>query len=82
MSAFTPTEDWVWDKHTKVMSSRQVITIENFSPVISFVCAKQLLEPMRLVTRLQDNFEFKKIEEIIHTYNEIREKANELFQSV
>ena len=42
--------------------------------VISFICVKELLEPIRsLVTCLQDNFEFKGIAEIIHIYKEIRE---------
>ena len=49
---------------------------------ISCVCAKQLLEPMRTsVTYLQGNLRFKMIEEIIHTYKEIREKTVELTQS-
>ena len=35
-----------------------------------------------LVTWLQDNSAFKKIEEIIHIYKEILKKAYKLFQSV
>ena len=34
-----------------------------------------------MVTWLQDNFAFKKIEEIIHIYKEILKKAYKLFQS-
>ena len=40
--------------------------MKNFSHIISFSCAKQLLELMRLlVTCLKRNFAFKKIDEII-----------------
>ena len=35
-----------------------------------------------MVTWLQDNFSFKKIEEIIHIYKEIMKEAYKLFQSV
>ena len=35
-----------------------------------------------MVTWLQDNFAFKKIEEIIHIYKKILKKAYKLFQSV
>ena len=35
-----------------------------------------------MATWLQDNFAFKKIEEIIHIYKEILKKAYKLFQSV
>lgn len=46
-----------------------------FGHVISFVCPKQLLEPMRsLLTWLHRHFEFKKIEEVNHIYKEIRKK--------
>ena len=35
-----------------------------------------------LITRLQDNFGFQRIEEIILIYKGTREKTDELFQSV
>ena len=35
-----------------------------------------------LITRLQDNFGFQRIEEIINIYKGTREKTDELFQSV
>ena len=35
-----------------------------------------------LVTFLQGNFRFRKIEEIIHMYKESRDEADKLFQSV
>ena len=55
--------------------------MKNFVHIISFVCAKQQLEPMRwFVTYLQGNFGFKKIEEIIDI-KKIRERCDEIFQS-
>ena len=35
-----------------------------------------------LITFLQGNFRFRKIEEIIYMYKESRDKADKLFQSV
>ena len=39
-------EDWFWDKYTKVIANRLVITMKNFGDIISFVCGKQRLEQM------------------------------------
>ena len=39
--------DWIWDKYTKEVANRFAITMKNFGHIISIVCAKQLLEPMR-----------------------------------
>ena len=76
-------DDWAWDKFTTVMANRLVITMKNLGHVISFVCAKQQVEPMRsLVTCPQGNFGVKKIEEVNHIYEETREKVDELFQSL
>ena len=64
-------EDWGWDRNTKVMANGLVSTMKDFGHIISFVCAKQLLEPMRpVVTSLQGKlaevyFGFKKIVEVI-----------------
>ena len=47
-------EDWGWDRNTKVMANGLVSTMKDFGHIISFVCAKRLLEPMRpVVTSLQ-----------------------------
>lgn len=74
-------QHWVWDKHTKVMVGRLVITRKYRFHIIKVVCAKQLLEPMlSFVTYLQGTFGFKKISEITHIYKETLEKADELFQ--
>ena len=57
-------KDWVWDKHTKVMADRLFVIRKSFDRIASSVCVKQLLEPMRsLLTYLQRNFGFKKIED-------------------
>ena len=64
------------------MAVRFFITMKNFGHIISLVCVKQLLGPMRsLVACLQGNFGFKKVEEIIHSFKQTRKKAVELSQS-
>ena len=56
--------------------------MKNLDHIISFVCAKQLLESMRLlVTWLQENFAFKKTEELIYIYKLVK-RTDEIFQSV
>ena len=55
------------------------MTPKKFGYIISFVCAKQLVEPMRIsVTCPQGSLRFKKKGEIIQTYK----TADELTQSV
>ena len=67
------------EKHTKVVANRLAITSKKFGYIISLVCAKQLVEPMRIsVTCPQGSLRFKKKGEIIQTYK----KADELTQSV
>ena len=39
-------EGWVCDKHTKVLVKKNFKTMKKFGHIISFVCAKQLLEPI------------------------------------
>ena len=57
--------------------------MKNVDHIISFVCVKEMLKPMRsLVSCLQGNFRFKKAMEIIHIYKETLEKADQLFQSI
>ena len=48
------------------MTNRLVIKMKNFGHIVTFVRVKQLLEPMQsLITCLQRNFGFKKMDEII-----------------
>ena len=55
---------------------------ENVGHINSFACTKRLLVLMRsLVACVLGNFEFKKIEGIIHIHKEKREKTDEPFQS-
>ena len=47
----------VWNKYKKIMTNKLAITMKIFGHIVSFNCAKQLLEQMwALVTRLQSNF--------------------------
>ena len=61
-------------------------TASNFGHIVNFVCAKELLEPMRpIVCALQGKlievyFGFQKIEEVIFSYQEIRNEINMRFQ--
>ena len=77
-----------WDRNPRVMANELVSTMKDFGHIISFVCEKQLPEPMRpVVTSLQGKLAevyigFKKIEEVIYIYEETREKADERFHSV
>lgn len=60
----------------------------SFEHIFSFVCAKEMLEPMRpLVTALQGRlvevyFGFQKIEEIIKCYTDIHNVIDAWFQHV
>ena len=55
--------------------------MKNLVHIINFACTKQLVETIQsLVTCRQGSFASKKIEEIIHIYNETREKADDLIQ--
>ena len=47
-------EIWNWDAKTKTMANGLRHTMTNFQHIVSFVCAKEMLEPMRpLVCALQ-----------------------------
>lgn len=55
-------KDWIWDKYAKGRGNKLITTIKAFGYIVSFICAKQLLEPMQsLVTCQQFNFVFKEI---------------------
>ena len=61
-------------------------TLSNFGHIVNFACAKELLEPMRpIVCALQGElievyFGFQKIEEVIFSYQEIRNEIDTRFQ--
>lgn len=79
-------EDWSWDAKTKTMANGLRHSMISFGHIFSFVCAKEMLEPMRaLVTALQGRlvevyFGLQKIEGIIKCYTEIRNAIDAWFQ--
>ena len=79
-------EDWSWDAKTKTMANGLRHSMISFGHIFSFVCAKEMLEPMRpLVIALQGRlveayFGFQKFEEIIKCYTEIRNAIDAWFQ--
>ena len=83
---FQATKHQGWDSNTKVMTKNVSPLWKTFAYHYSYL--KQLLEPMwPLVTYQQDKlakkyFRFKKIEEIIHIYQEICKRHDKRFQSV
>ena len=67
-----PVDEWFYQ--TVEMLNRILTTLKKFGQIINFVCAKQVLEPIRsFITCLQDNYGLRKIEKIIHTYKETHE---------
>ena len=80
-------EDWSWDAKTKTMANGLRHSMISFGHISSFVCAKEMPEPMRPhVTALQGRlvevyFGFQKIEEIIKCYTEIRNAIDACFNA-
>mgnify|MGYP000194039022 CR=1 FL=1 len=70
-------EDWSWDAKTKTMAIGLRHSMISLEHIFSFVCAKEMMEPMRPhVTALQGKlvevyFGFQKIEEIIKCYADL-----------
>jgi hypothetical protein len=62
--------------------------MKNFGHIFNFVRAKEMLEPMRpLVSSLQGRlvevyFGFKKIEDVINFYNDIRNEITHVPESI
>ena len=83
---FPSNEEWSWDAKTKAMANGLRHSMISFGHIFSFVCAKEMLEPVRLlVTALQEKFAevyfgFQKIEKIIKSYTEIRNAIYAWFQ--
>lgn len=71
-------EIWNWDSKTKTLANGLRHTMKNFGHIFNFVCAKEILEPMRpIVTSLQGRlidvyFGYKKIEDVTNHYSGIR----------
>lgn len=77
-------EDWSWDAKTKTMAIGLRHSMISFEHIFSFVCAKEMMEPMRPhVTALQGRlvevyFGFQKIEEIIKCFSKEKRAHYEL----
>ena len=77
--------EWNWDSETKTKANGLRHTMTTFGHIFNFVCAKELLEPIRpIASALQGQivdvyFGFKKIEETISFYNEMRTNVDKWF---
>lgn len=71
-------ESWQWVSSTQTLANGLRHTMRRFGHIFSFECAMDMLEPMRpLVSALQGHlvevyFGFKKVEEVITNYTDIR----------
>ena len=70
-------ESWDWDASTQTLANGLRHTMRSFGHIFCFVCAMDMLEPMRqLVSALQGHlvevyFGFKKVEEVMNSYTDI-----------
>jgi len=77
---------WNWDTETKTKANGLRHTFTNFAHIVSFVCAMDLLEPMRpLVTSLQGELMevylgFKKIDQVHQSYEDLREDIDARYE--
>ena len=78
-------EEWSWDGKTKTMANGLRHTMTDFGFIVSFMCAKTMLEPMQpLVSSLQGRYVevylgFQKIEEVNSNYADIRNEIDAWF---
>lgn len=78
-------EEWNWDGETKAKANGLRHTFTNFGHIVCFVCAKDMLEPMRpLVSALQGElmevyFGFQKIDQVIKSYQDLRADIDSWF---
>ncbi|XP_044170058.1 52 kDa repressor of the inhibitor of the protein kinase-like [Acropora millepora] len=79
-------ESWDWDANTRILANGLRHTMKSFGHIFCFVCAMDMLEPMRpLVGALQGclvevYFGLKKVEEVINSYNDIRSGIDKWFE--
>ena len=84
-SIYPDNECWNWDSETRTKANGLRHTFANFEHIVSFICAKEMLEPMRpLVSSLQGELMeiylcFKKIDQVIESYQLIREDIDSWF---
>ena len=79
-------ESWDWDASTRTLANGLRHTMKSFGHIFCFVCAMDMLEPMRpLVSALQSRlvevyFSFKKVEEVMNSYTDIRSGIDKWFE--
>lgn len=79
-------ESWDWDASTRTLANGLRHTMRSFGHIFCFVCAMDMLEPMRpLVSALQGRlvevyFGFKKVEEVMNSYTDIRSGIDTWFE--
>ena len=79
-------ESWDWDASTRTLANGLRHTMRSFGHIFCFVCAMDILEPMRpLVSALQGRlvevyFGFKKVEEVMNSYTDIRSGIDTWFE--
>ena len=77
-------ESWNWDATTRTLANGLRHTMRSFGHIFCFACA--MLEPMRpLVSALQGRlvevyFGFKKVEEVMNSYTDIRSGIDTWFE--
>lgn len=77
--------NWNWDRNTKTSKWH---TFVNFGHIISFICAKEILEPMRpLVKALQGRLVevylcFSRVDEVASCYADIRSEVDMWFKNM
>lgn len=81
-------DNWNWDRNTKAKANGLRHTFVNFGHIVSFICAKEVLEPMRpLLKALQGRLVevylgFSRIDEVASSYAEIRSEVDTWFQRI
>ena len=84
-SIYPDNECWNWDSETRTKANGLHHTFTNNEYIVSFICAKELLEPMRpLVSSLQGELMeiylgFKTIDQVIESYQLIRDDIDSWF---
>ena len=79
-------ESWDWDASTQTLANGLRHTIRSFGHILCFVCARDMLEPMRpLVSALQGHlvevhFGFKKVGEVMNSYTDIQSGIDAWFK--
>ncbi|KAG1666870.1 repressor of the inhibitor of the protein kinase [Nymphon striatum] len=85
---YTKEKDWNWDAETRSMANGLRHTFTSFEHIVSFIIAKQGLEPMcPLVSCLQGEMMdvyhgFQKVDQIVSFYENLRSTVDDYFPHV